>query len=72
MGAPSRTKSFDCVEMKNRIQAKVRADYEEHKHEFPSFLAFVRARNSQSGWVERMEQKFGRPRPAPRPDRSAE
>jgi hypothetical protein len=52
------TKTFDCVEMKNRIQANILANYEAHKDEFPSFRAFIRARNSQSAWVRRMERKF--------------
>ena len=57
--ATTKTKTFDCVEMKNRIQPKILADYEAHKDEFPSFLAFIRARNRRSAWVRRMERKFG-------------
>ncbi len=55
----TKTKTFDCVEMKDRIQAEIRADYEAHKDEFPSFLDFVRARNRDSEWVQRMRKKLG-------------
>ena len=59
--ARTKTKTFDCVEMKNRIQAKILSDYEAHKDEFPSLLAFIQARNRQSAWVRRMEKKFRGP-----------
>lgn len=40
----TKTKTFDCVDMKNRIQAKRLAEYEERKGEFASFLDFINAR----------------------------
>ncbi len=40
----SRAKTFDCVEMKNRIQAERLAEYEARKNEFSSYLDFVNAR----------------------------
>lgn len=52
-------KTFDCVEMKNRIQAKIRADYEAHRDQYASFLDFVRARNKESEWAQEMARKFG-------------
>lgn len=55
----TRTKTFDCVEMKNRIQARIMAEYEARKHEFPSFLDFTRAKTNESDWVQRMRKKFG-------------
>ena len=54
----TKTKSFDCVEMKDRIQAERRVEYEARKDEFPSFLAFVRARAKASDWVEQMSRQF--------------
>jgi hypothetical protein len=39
----SKAKTFDCVEMKNRIQAQILAEYEARKGEFASFSEFLRA-----------------------------
>ncbi len=56
-----RAKTFDCVEMKNRIQAEIFAEYEAQEDEFPSFSAFVKARTDKSEWVRQMREKFGGP-----------
>jgi len=40
----TKTKTFDCVEMKNRIQAERLAEYELRKGEFASYVDFVNAR----------------------------
>ena len=37
-------KTFDCVEMKNRIQAERLAEYESRKGEFASYVDFINAR----------------------------
>lgn len=55
----TRTKTFDCVEMKNRIQARRMAEYEARKDEFPSLLDFVRARSHQSKWLQQVRKRFG-------------
>ena len=55
----TKTKTFDCVEMKNRIQAERMAEYESRKDEFPSFLDFVRAKAGESAWVQQVRKKFG-------------
>ena len=55
----TKTKPFDCVEMKNRIQAQRMAEYEAHKDEFPSFLDFIRARSNESEWVRQVRERFG-------------
>jgi hypothetical protein len=55
-----KTKAFDCVEMKNRIQAGLLAEYEAHKDEFPSFVAFVRAGANESEWVRHMRNKLAK------------
>ncbi len=39
----TKMKTFDCVEMKNRIQAEMLAEYEAHKVEYTSFVDFVKA-----------------------------
>ena len=52
-------KSFDCVEMKNRIQAEIQAEYESRRGEFPSFVAFVKAASANSEYVQLMHRKFG-------------
>jgi hypothetical protein len=54
-----RRKTFDCVEMKDRIQANIWAEYQARKAEFPSFYDFIRAQNDESDWVRRMRAKFG-------------
>ena len=54
-----KTKPFDCVEMKNRIQAQRMAEYLARKDEFASYLDFVRARCRKSEWVQDVRRKFG-------------
>ena len=50
-----KAKTFDCVEMKNRIQAERWAEYQARKGEFRSYLDFITARvvSSQLGQVVR-------------------
>jgi hypothetical protein len=36
-----KTKIFDCVEMKRRVQAELMAEYESHKDQFSSFADFI-------------------------------
>ena len=55
----AKTKTFDCVEMKNRIQASIWAEYEARKDEFPTFFDFVRHRLKQSEWAQQVLKKFG-------------
>jgi hypothetical protein len=43
-----KAKTFDCVEMKNRIQAQRLAEYEARKGEFGSYIEFVNARVKKS------------------------
>ena len=40
----AKRKEFDCVEMKNRIQAERWAEYQARKDEFSSYIGFVNAR----------------------------
>ena len=43
-----KTKTFDCVEMKNRLQADLLAEYETRKGEFESFTAFLNSKADES------------------------
>ena len=54
----TRTKSFDCVEMKDHIQAQLLAEYEASKDKCPSFVEFLRSRNDQNEWVRKARAKF--------------
>lgn len=44
----TKTKAFDCVEMKNRIQADRLAEYQARKDEFASYIDFINARAKES------------------------
>ena len=54
------TKTFDCVEMKNRIQAEMLAEYEARRGEFASFEAFIEGRARESAWIQQMRKRFRR------------
>jgi hypothetical protein len=41
-------KTFDCLEMKNRIQAERLAEYEQRKGEFGSYIEFINNRVKDS------------------------
>jgi hypothetical protein len=55
---PTKTKTFDCVEMKNRIQAKQLAEYEAHKKEYASYLDFINAKVKNSELMNFVQRKF--------------
>lgn len=61
MSTKTKKKTFDCVEMKNRIQAKLLAEYEACKGEFGSYGEFINARAEKSEWIRQMREKFGGP-----------
>lgn len=44
----AKNKSFDCVDMKNRIQAELRQEYEARKTEFASYAGFINATVDES------------------------
>jgi len=52
-----KTKAFDCVEMKNRIQAERLAEYESRKGEFASYVDFINARVQDSELLKIVWQK---------------
>ena len=49
-------KTFDCVEMKRRIQKTVLAEYGRKKDEFPLFCEFLEA--TESDWERQMRERF--------------
>ena len=54
----TKRKAFDCVEMKNRIQRELMAEYEARKNEFSSYAEFIVATANESdeirAWRERI------------------
>ena len=54
----TKTKTFDCVEMKNRIQAERMAEYESRKDEFPTYLDFINSRVKDSELMKVLMQKL--------------
>ena len=61
---PTKAKTFDCVDMKNRIQAEMLAEYEAHKGEYASYAEFVKAKADASEWVRGVREKIARAEPA--------
>ena len=54
----TKTKAFDCVEMKRGCQRKLREEYEARKDEFGSYRDFLEAKANESPWVQRMRRRF--------------
>lgn len=57
----AKSKTSDCVEMKNRIQADRLAEYEARKDEFSSYLDFINARVKDSELADVIRRKTGAP-----------
>ena len=53
-----KTKAFDCVEMKNRIQQGIRKEYEAHRGAHASYADFVRSSLAKSEWGRRQLAMF--------------
>jgi hypothetical protein len=51
-------KTFDCVEMKNRIQAELFAEYQSRKGEFASYQDFINAKVKDSELAKFIEHKL--------------
>ena len=54
-----KTKTFDCVEMKNRIQAQRYEEYLAHRDEYESYADFIESRAKKSAWTQEMLRRFG-------------
>ena len=58
----TKTKTFDCVAMKDRIQAELIAEYESRRGEFPSYMAFIQATAAESDWVRQLRERWAKGR----------
>lgn len=54
----TKTKPFDCVEMKRHAQAQIMAEYETRKGEFPSYWEFLQSKFRESAWQKAIWEKF--------------
>ena len=55
----TKTKTFDCVEMKHKAQETLQAEFESRRDEFATFTEFLDAKASESEWVAEILAKFG-------------
>ena len=54
----TKTKTFDCVQMKRRAQKKLMEEYAVRKREFSSFADFVnQAAPDEPGWIKSFRAK---------------
>lgn len=56
----TKIKTFDCVKMKNRLQARHMAGYMANRDRYPTFVDSIYGRRARSEWVQRMEAKFAK------------
>ena len=56
----TKTKTFDCVEMKRQAQARLRAEYEARKGEFSSVVDFLNAKARATTTRKALSAKEGR------------
>jgi len=56
----TKTKTFDCVEMKRRAQEQIRAEFEARKAEFRSFGDFIRVKAEESEPAKAIREKIAR------------
>ena len=59
MGKTKR-KTFDCVEMKSRIQKELREEYEARKAEFSSYAEFINATADESDEIRSFRERIAR------------
>ena len=55
-------KTFDCVEMKHRVQREVQKEYERRKAEFSSYAEFINKSLDESAWGKSAKSKLKRSR----------
>ena len=53
-----KTKIFDCVEMKNRIQSDRMEEYNKTKEKYDSYADFINVRSSNSEFVRDIRKKL--------------
>jgi len=61
----SKTKTFDCVEMNNRIQQGLRKEYEARKAEFGSYADFINTTATESQQIRVFCEKVHRAKSMP-------
>jgi hypothetical protein len=54
----TKTKTFDCVEMKRRSQIRLYEEYKERRGEFESYLDFIHAKARESAWVRKQRKRL--------------
>ncbi len=59
MGKTKR-KTFDCVEMKSRIQKELREEYEARKAEFSSYAEFINATADESDEIRAFRERIAK------------
>lgn len=58
----NRKKTFDCVAMKNRIQAGLMQEYQARKGEFSSYADFIAASVREHEWCRQQLGRIARKR----------
>ncbi len=59
-----RKKTFDCVEMKNRIQRDLRQEYEARKAQFASYADFLSTTANESEGIRTFIEKVAKAKTA--------
>ncbi len=54
----TKSKTFDCVEMKHKAQEEIVAQWKTRKQDFSSYEAFLEAGIKESEWGRRMWEKL--------------
>lgn len=54
----TKAKTFDCVEMKNRIQRELMAEYQSRKDEFSSYADFIVGTADESEQIRAWREKI--------------
>lgn len=55
-----KAKTFDCVEMKRRIQTDLMAEYESHKDQFSSFADFIHKTATSDFKIRAFQEKVSK------------
>ncbi len=56
----TKPKTFDCVEMKHKVQKEIMLQWEARKHEFSSYEEFLQAGIKESDWGRRTWERIRR------------
>ncbi len=50
----TKTRTFDCVEMKYEAQRRLRAEYEARRSDFASYVDFINRTIDEDPWARRL------------------